>query len=71
MQLKLSKTTLQFIMGTLIVSVISFGCNDTSSKTDTKKDSTVVVDSTKMNSNKMDNAKTRPIVNPPDQPAAK
>ena len=71
MQFKLSKTTLQFLMGTLVVSAISFGCNDTNTTKDVKKDSTTVVDSTKMDSNKMDKAKTRPVVNPPDQPANK
>lgn len=67
MQFRLPKTALQFFLGTFLILFIAVGCNDTSSSKETKTDSTAAVDSNKMDTMKMDTAKTRPIV-PPDQP---
>jgi hypothetical protein len=70
MQFKLSKTTLQIMLGSMLMTTIAMACNDTSSKKETKTDSTAT-DTSKMDTMKMDTAKTRPIVPPPDEPANK
>lgn len=73
---KKTKTAFQFILGgMMLVSVATFGCNDSSSTTETKTDTVatekmvetpapVVMDTT----HKMDTSSTRPIV-PGNKPA--
>ncbi|MDB5222801.1 MAG: hypothetical protein JWN83_1468 [Chitinophagaceae bacterium] len=65
------KTAFQFILGGFIIMNVAVSCNDTSSTSETKKDSTAVADSAKMDkmstdTMKMDTAAQRPIVNPPN-----
>lgn len=63
------KTSLQIILGGVIMMLFAIGCSDSSSKKQTNTDSVVVSDSLKVDTMKMDTAKTKPIVNPPDEPA--
>jgi hypothetical protein len=66
------KTAFKIILSAFIMMVLAIGCNDTSSKSETKTDSTAAGNSAKMNSAdtlkkdtmKMDTAKTKPIVTP-------
>jgi hypothetical protein len=62
-----SKTTLQFILGSFMVLAIAAGCGDSSSTKETTKDSTVTDTPAVTDTNRMDTAKTKPIVNPPDE----
>ena len=63
------KTALQFILGGIMMMFFAVGCSDSSSKKETNTDSVVVSDSLKVDTIKMDTANTKPIVNPPDEPA--
>ena len=65
MQFTLPKTTLQLLLGAMIITTIATGCDDTSKTKETTTDTTTIVTDT----TKMDTAKTRPIVIPPDAPA--
>ncbi len=68
MLIRKSKTTLQFILGAiLLVTVVSSACNNNNDKKDVTKDSVSV---TKMapDTTKRDTMKTRPVVNPPSSP---
>jgi hypothetical protein len=56
------KTAFKIILGGFIMMAFAIGCNDTSSKTETKADSTVTTDTMKM-----DTAHTKPIVLPPNR----
>lgn len=55
------------MLGAMIITTIATGCDDTTKTKETTKDTTTVVTDT----TKMDTAKTRPIVIPPDAAPAK
>ena len=64
MFIRKSKTTLQFILGgILLITVISAGCNNSSEKKEEVKDSTSMKKMTQ-DTMKRDTMRTRPTVNP-------
>ena len=69
MRIKQLKIAFQFILSGIMMMFIAVGCNDSSSTKTTNTDSVVVSDSLKVDTIKMDTANTKPIVNPPDEPA--
>ena len=69
MRFKLPKTTLHFMLGSMLMMTIAMGCSDSASTKETTTTDSTAVDTNKTDTNKMDTAKTRPIVPPPDEPA--
>ncbi|HUQ64918.1 MAG TPA: hypothetical protein VM101_02115, partial [Flavitalea sp.] len=55
---------LLFIIGAVMMLTFAISCNDSSTKEETKTDSTAVTDSALADTSAMDTAKTKPIVNP-------